>query len=308
MLATIESNRVYVPEDADEELKKAERNSERVHFLRLFWKNAIERAKERGLAPGSPEAWRLVEQADEIGRELALPLVGSWSYMTIWHREQPYEVSIANMLWLPKSEEKIEFLKGPRIIRGSEELQEGVKSYLEGEWRCGEADRVLVKMLIEAELGKHVQIMIRPDTLDYRDRRSKYEKSKAKLGKSTKNILISTAWALTIGVFYVLSQKFEEYYEFLFTLALAVAAIGVSRALLLLIGTLRSSKDRDTDKTIVEQVRIGLEILSKYESNTPIAISELRKDITNLQEKRYVLPGVLIVFLEILESEGRFMI
>jgi hypothetical protein len=136
----------------------------------------------------------MMSEADEIGAGLASPLPGLAHFELARTVE---EVREANRLTLPRGRELVGHLKTCARIRGSEEFEEDVKAYLQSDWRMDMLDRLVLKMLLQAEVGAYLQMQVTPDILDEK-RRSTQGKLKEFLKKLVFNAILKILTICTL--------------------------------------------------------------------------------------------------------------
>ena len=63
-------NSIQLPFESSEDAQRAELRSESMDFERAFFDEGIRLAKERGLQPGSEDAWAILEEAAEVASSI----------------------------------------------------------------------------------------------------------------------------------------------------------------------------------------------------------------------------------------------
>lgn len=306
MLERCVEGALYTPGDASAEVTRVEKTSERMSFLSAFWIMALENAREKGLPPGSPEAWDIVEEAGDIGGEISF-LYQLSAGLDEAKSGNPDKVREANRLRTKFYGDPISALKHrPQNYPPADDLEHAAARYFDSTWRSPEIDRFVLRLLLEREVAMFLHEMARDDLLT--DGPSKLAQAQATLrrtgfGQSFKVTLwVLVALAAIVG----LTMAFPS--------MPTVVPIAASGAVLIL-GTTwlglviyafafhgRRAKER-AQKTI-DLVSMGVEVLQSNNGNGPIAISEFRRDLERLRDAGFDLPQTLFGMIDEYEKEG----
>ncbi len=149
MLKCCVENALYTTSDSSPEVTQAEKSSERMRFHSRFWTMALERAHEQGLSPGSREAWDMVEEASNVGGDIAYQYI-DFPSLDLGKSDDPDTVRKANRMRTKLYGDPVRILKKPQHYPPLlEELEAAAEKYFNSQWRSPEIDRLVLRLLLE---------------------------------------------------------------------------------------------------------------------------------------------------------------
>lgn len=167
MRERVVQNSVMLPDSASPEAKRAELHSQSMMLLRAFFDEGIRVAKERGLRPMTPTAWRLIEPLTEIAKDIAFShtLVRLPIYMEERAELTPAQVHQIFRITHPTPSRELvaEARKGQRVQCDIAGFHEAVSRYLESEFRIPYADRVLLAATFDTEITAYLREIYEKD-------------------------------------------------------------------------------------------------------------------------------------------------
>jgi hypothetical protein len=286
-------------------LRDIENRSQPISFVRSFLKEAARRAQEAGHGPNDPETLALFENAFEVSSCIAhlyLPFEPVPQKEDAFRKATRMRLAEYGRLDLKSFAE----LKPNGALR--DELELAVVDYLESQWRMPWADRLVLKLLLENELGQYLYEILRNDPLDEKGR-SELQKAqlaarRTVLGQSLK-VVFFTALALAVVVSAALSLPNA-----------ANVILPIGGGLVLLFGLIwlaivvfyflkygpnvkmRANKTK-------ELVRLAIDKAQVFSGDQPVSVSDFRRHVEALREAGFVLPQTLYGMLDMLDDEGK---
>jgi len=312
MLETCIEGAMYSPDEASKEAQSAEKASERMNFMRVFWVQAMERAKAAGVEPQSDQAWAILEEASEIGEGIALAYL--WIGDLGKARKAPTVAATraVHSMHIPKGPGKLQYLSGIDVhFPPHEELEHAVQAYLESSWRTDEIDRIVLRLLLELEVGQYIHQMAEPNLLN--DGPSKLSNAqtvsrRTGFGQSLK-IIGFTVLALILVA--LLAVVFPRAAQWIIPFGAGASLVIGTLWLGIVLWAFTSSRGKAIKKKsheLVDLVSLGLSALNRYQGDGPIAVSELRRDVEELRDAGYVLPQTLFATLDLLDREEKTLL
>jgi hypothetical protein len=155
MRSLVIENSIQLPNHASAEARRAEMRSQSMHLLRAFVDEGIRVAKERGLEPMTPGAWRAIEAISDIAKDVILSLSMFELPFDSDERAKLSPEKINRTLRIthptPARDLVYEARRGKQGVIDKDGFHDAVSRYLQSEFRFPFADRILLTASIDIE-------------------------------------------------------------------------------------------------------------------------------------------------------------
>lgn len=232
-------------------------------------------------------------------------------------RQQPSEDSIESQAYEldflrpPLSPNPLIALKEKTIFFPDiDKIEKNAAKYIMNGPRHDKIDRLWLKLTLETSVAQFVHKMIIKDKVT--GRKSKLDQAHHILRSTWLGATFSVIAYMLIGIIIVavLSYLFPKISNYIVIIGGGgVFAIGIYFLVLTILARLRHGKQlRRNAKNLIDQVEIGIKVLSKHYGGGPIAIKDFCRDVEELRSKGFILPQTLYGLLHILERENKTII
>lgn len=301
------NNALYIGDDAPEELRDAERNSQAVGVIKKFLRLAQQQCIKDGLEPDDPDAISRMDEAFDIGRDFAFSAHGYMSSAPISRGDTPEKIRRARSLtyWAEPRTLEYEIKSNGRLMVDFSQYEAAVIRYLESDLRSAEIDRFILTGLIDMELTGFLERVYKRDPITRVLLDELIKKSIPKQWlKGRVNALVLSI-LITVITFYT-TILWEAAPNWVSTAGYGVA-IG-QFVLTSLIATIALPFAASAHKKAIEPLKKLIDGMTTFyweiHSDGPLSLRHVRLRIEDLRDIDAIWPGSIWVLLEDIEKRG----
>nr|WP_296429789.1 hypothetical protein [Roseovarius sp. BRH_c41] len=297
-----------LPDEASEEAQRAEIRSQSMELMCAFFDEGIRIAKERGLEPGSADAWEILETAYDVAKDIELCGTLIRLPFSIEERAKLNSDEVRRIFRVTHDAHPrnliSDAMRGQKMNVDKAGLENSVGRYLRSEFRPRFADRALLVALIDMEVTAFLTEIYEKNIVTGRSAASTMNR------KPVVMWLIGRCWA-TLSLVIVVAAIIGIH---------AIGWIGEETALLLIVGAgflfaistvwsfIAYLSFRQRWKGLHPKlVSLPCEMINLYKelhSDGPLSVKRVRQEIERIAVMGAVWSGAVWALLDDMEARG----
>mgnify|MGYP003624298544 CR=1 FL=1 len=300
-------NSIQLPFESSEDAQRAELRSESMDFERAFFDEGIRLAKERGLQPGSEDAWAILEEAAEVASSITFARHSRMPFSST-ERAKLTVKDVQRIFRVTHDAYPADLIADARNGRDMKVDRQGLESsvsdYLRSEFRPPHSDRALLVALIDMEVTAYLREIHEKDILTGQRMVSIVERA------PILTWLIGRGWAvlrLTLIIAAIIGIVWFEW----ITGELATFLIR-GAVFLFLIGTAVSfvsylmfrQRWKVLRQRLVELPSEMTRFYSELHSDGPLSVKRVRQLTQELSDMGAAWPGAVWALIDDMEARG----
>jgi hypothetical protein len=310
-VAVFLENSIMLPDEASDEAKKAELQSESYRLINQFLDLALQYCEDEGLEPGSDEALAAFEEAHTT----ATSITSSYHVLFLSGVERkglsPDQVAEKYALLVPSHVTNLSshVKVGGKLGVSQDDLSEVVGEYVKGRFKSPMIDRVLAQALTHVEIVAYIDEMLWKSPLTGRSQLEEAQPPSVVVPVWNFSKLVLVLWLVCLGIA-ASPLVFSAWpvNAMLFT-GLGLGALGTIALIVLLvlfiIEILRERpRKRRLQTSIVDMIQQMNQFFLEFKSAGPFSTAHFRKRANDLAELGVVWPSGLFVLLDDMEVRG----
>ncbi len=300
-----------LPQDASEEARKAEVRSGSYQLIKHMLELARQHCEEKGLEPGSEEAFAAFDEAHDTATSVVYAYFGLPFAMDERTALTPEQVTEKMALRVPPHVTNLpaHVKETGKLKVPQDDLSHAAGNYVMGSFKSPWVDRVLAQALTQVEIAAFMDEMLWKNPLI----------GMSKLEETYSPSLMKAVWNISKMIFGLLFVSFGIAASPMVFPALpsdgmllgglALGALGsiILLALLVLaiVGILREKPEsKRRRQSILDMIDRMNGFFLEFKSSGPFSTAHFRKRVDDLAEAGVVWPGGLFVLLDDMEERG----
>ncbi|SUZ31631.1 hypothetical protein ROE7235_01381 [Roseibaca ekhonensis] len=294
------SNSLRVPKNARWALRTIEENSQKILFTRAMLKLAAKLSEDQGLHPSDDNASDFLEKAHIIASNITDSFGAYHTSESLAEFSDNEAIKYFRMTCElnPQSLLKEASENGRMNVR-IDDLECGIREYLESEFRSAYVDRILLACLTEAEIVKYINYVLSPNFFTKKSIFQNYQKSV--FGTWFTNSLIALSGS-GIGIALVLaaSNYIDLFPEMLGSVLINIMIIGfcfftVSSAI---VTYLNRAQIRKPGEMMENTISAMSNFYAEFHDSTLISVPHFRNRVDELKKEGVVWPQPMWTILD----------
>lgn len=310
-VAVFLENSIMLPDEASDEAKKAELQSESYRLLERFLKLAQQYCEDEGLEPGSDEALAAFGEADSTATSITYAYSGLPSSSEERKTLSPEQVTEKLALRVPSHVKDIVTHVKDKGKLGvpQDSLSAAVADYVAGRFKSPKIDRVLAQALTQVEIVAYLDEMLWKNPLTGTSKLEDTILPSVAKAVWTVSKFAFVLWLASLGIAVSPTVFSILPVGTMFLVGLSLGVLGTIALLALLvlgvIGILREKpKSKKRQIIILDMIDLMQGFFLEFSSSGPFSTAYFRKRVYDLAESGVVWPSGLFVLLDDMDSRG----
>jgi hypothetical protein len=310
-VAVFLENSIMLPDEASDEAKKAELQSESYRLLDRFLDLARQYCEDEGLEPGSDEALAEFDEAHSTATSITYAYSGLPSSSEERKTLSPDEVTEKLALLVPSHVENIATHVKDKGKLGVPQdwLSGAVGDYVAGRFKSPTIDRVLAQALTQVEIVAYMDELLWKNPLTGTSQLE--DTNPPSVAKAVWNVLkfVFALWLASLGIAASPMVFSTLPVDTMLLVGLGLGVLGTIALLaLLVLGVIDILRDKPKS-TKHQNIILGMMdqmqgFFSEFSSGGPFSTTHFRKRVCDLVEVGVVWPSGLFVLLDDMEARG----